>query len=93
MEPMVHHLTPDQNSGCGTSVAQYLQTVRWCAQSLEPALSSCITCTRQAREPETLLQWLDLWQPLMPPAMLHELLTSQVFPKVGTTECKQQCSA
>ena len=46
----------------------------------------------QAREPEALLQWLDLWQPLMPPAMLHELLTSQVFPKVrSSTETKQKC--
>ena len=47
-----------------------------------PALRTAITNAWQAREPEALLQWLDLWHPLMPPALLHELLTSQVFPKV-----------
>ena len=50
-----------------------------------PPLRTAITNAWQAREPEALLQWLDLWQPLMPPALLHELLTSQVFPKVRLT--------
>ena len=48
-----------------------------------PTLRSAVTNAWAPREPEALLAWLDLWQPLLPPALLRQILTTLVFPKVG----------
>lgn len=49
-----------------------------------PALSTAITNAWEPREPEPLLQFLEAWADLLPPAVQRHILDTLVLPKVET---------
>ena len=64
----------------GASSDPYVQL---CAATVMPKLSRAVTNDWEPRNPEPMLQFVELWGPLLPGALQQQLLESLVFPKVG----------
>lgn len=68
-----------QASG-GTSSDPYVQL---CSALVMPKLNRVVTNDWEPRNPEPMLQFMELWGPLLPGALQQQVLESLIFPKVG----------
>ena len=57
--------------------------VQLCSAVVMPKLSRVVTNDWEPRNPEPMLQFMELWGPLLPGALQQQVLESLVFPKVG----------
>lgn len=68
-----------QASG-GSSSDPYVQL---CSALVMPKLNRVVTNDWEPRNPEPMLQFMELWVPLLPGALQQQVLESLIFPKVG----------
>jgi len=64
----------------GSSSDPYVQL---CSAIVMPKLSRVVTNDWEPRNPEPMLQFMELWGPLLPGALQQQVLESLIFPKVG----------
>ena len=64
----------------GASSDPYVQL---CSAIVMPKLSRVVTNDWEPRNPEPMLQFMELWGPLLPGALQQQVLESLIFPKVG----------
>lgn len=67
-------------AGGGASSDPYVQL---CSALVMPKLNRVVTNDWEPRNPEPMLQFMELWGPLLPGALQQQVLESLVFPKVG----------
>ena len=70
-----------QAAGGGASSDPYVQL---CSAVVMPKLNRMVTNDWEPRNPEPMLQFMELWGPLLPGALQQQVLESLVFPKVGS---------
>ena len=69
-----------QAAGGASSSDPYVQL---CSAVVMPKLSRVVTNDWEPRNPEPMLQFIELWGPLLPGALQQQVLESLIFPKVG----------
>ena len=83
--------SPHQSSSLDDGSDPYLLLV---CELLLPALRTSVLTAWRPRDPEPLLHWLDLWEPLLPSTAMHNILDSLVMPRlrqaVGEWEPRQE---
>ena len=75
-------------AAAGASSDPYVQL---CSAIVMPKLNRVVTNDWEPRNPEPMLQFMELWGPLLPGALQQQVLESLVFPKVGAPRHMPAC--